>query len=30
MYFMTGGKPPQWGVPVTELVAERRLDSSKA
>ena len=30
MYFMTGGKPPQWGVPVTELVAEQRLDSSKA
>jgi sulfide:quinone oxidoreductase len=23
MYFRTGGKPPSWGVPLTELVAER-------
>jgi sulfide:quinone oxidoreductase len=25
MYFLTGGKPPAWGVPATELMAERRL-----
>jgi sulfide:quinone oxidoreductase len=25
MYFRTGGKPPSWGVPATELVAERHL-----
>jgi sulfide:quinone oxidoreductase len=25
MYFFTGGKPPAWGVPATELVAERHL-----
>jgi sulfide:quinone oxidoreductase len=23
MYFRTGGKPPTWGIPFTELVAER-------
>lgn len=23
MYYRTGGKPPSWGVPLTELVAER-------
>jgi sulfide:quinone oxidoreductase len=23
MYFRSGGKPPTWGVPFTELVAER-------
>jgi sulfide:quinone oxidoreductase len=22
MYFRTGGKPPSWGIPATELVAE--------
>jgi sulfide:quinone oxidoreductase len=25
MYFRTGGKPPSWGVPITELMAERHI-----
>jgi hypothetical protein len=25
MYFHTGGKPPAWGIPLTELVAEHHV-----
>ena len=28
MYFLTGGKPPSWGIPLTELMAEHTLQKS--
>ena len=29
MYFHTGGKPPTWGIPLTEMIAEHRMAAKR-